>query len=524
MSEKEAKNRLLEGIGEVDDVYYQEAEYTEEELERLNVKDGRKTKTGATVVTGAPMPETDDLEEQLREIPKLRETASEVKTEAAPKRKVGTILWITAGVALAAAAILLFVYLWNPNRSDVVATTEEEQQTTEEEQQTTDLSSAKVGDTVRFGHYDDKNEWIVLDKGEKTLLLSKDVICKKKFNEKYVNVLWSECSLREWLNNEYIAQAFSAEELECIADTDVRSAILPGEKDSIDKVFLLSAEEATKYFSDDARRVAHKDEGLGWGLRSPGYSTSSVAYVNTEGSVFISGCDVDLDSVYVRPALWVDISGDPKLDAEVPSASVNESMEANEDKPLVGTTVNFGHYGDTNEWIVLDETEDRIFLLSKNAICEKEYSEEGGDATWSTCSLRRWLNSEYLSVAFSGEERACIADTLVKTPDNPGYGTPGGDDSVDQVFVLSVDEAWKYLEAVEWKTDYATSFGTEIQGYPMGWWLRTPGEDSRYVTYVKENGPIGTTIGIRGTGTGLVVGVNVGAVRPALWVDKSIFD
>ena len=92
------------------------------------------------------------------------------------------------------------------------------------------------------------------------------------------------------------------------------------------------------------------------------------------------------------------------------------------------------------------------------------------------------------------------------------------------MFVLSVDEAWKYLEAVEWKTDYATSFGTEIQGYPMGWWLRTPGEDSGYVTYVKENGPIGTTIGIRGTGTGLVVGVNVGAVRPALWVDKSIFD
>ena len=182
MSEKDAKNRLLEGIGEVDDVYYQEAEYTEEELERLNVKDGRNTTTGASAVTGAPMPETDGLEEQLREIPKLRETASEVKTEAAPKRKVGTILWITAGVALAAAAILLFVFLWNPDRSDVVATTEEEQQTT-------DLSSAKVGDTVRFGHYDDKNEWIVLDKGEKTLLLSKDVICKKKFNEKYVNVL-----------------------------------------------------------------------------------------------------------------------------------------------------------------------------------------------------------------------------------------------------------------------------------------------------------------------------------------------
>ena len=76
----------------------------------------------------------------------------------------------------------------------------------------------------------------------------------------------------------------------------------------------------------------------------------------------------------------------------------------------VGNSVSFGSYEQDNnpangkeeiEWIVLDVQGDRSLLISKYALDCKKYNTEWTDGTWESCSLRKWLNSDFLNAAFS---------------------------------------------------------------------------------------------------------------------------
>ena len=61
------------------------------------------------------------------------------------------------------------------------------------------------------------------------------------------------------------------------------------------------------------------------------------------------------------------------------------------------------------EWIVLDRQEDRALLLSKYALDAMPFHEvEDWNVTWGDCTLRSWLNGEFLGVAFGDEERMQI--------------------------------------------------------------------------------------------------------------------
>lgn len=118
--------------------------------------------------------------------------------------------------------------------------------------------------------------------------------------------------------------------------------------------------------------------------------------------------------------------------------------------------------------------DDELLLLSKYAICHKAYNEVLKDVTWSTCSLRNWLNTEYLVQAFSAEEQELIADTNVHNDDDAWTGAPGGEDTVDKVFVLSIEEAQKYFE------DNDSRITTFPDGEEASWWLRTPRSQKYY--------------------------------------------
>ena len=73
----------------------------------------------------------------------------------------------------------------------------------------------------------------------------------------------------------------------------------------------------------------------------------------------------------------------------------------------VGSTVVFGSYEQGEgqvpiEWTVLDRQEDRALLLSKYALDAMPFHEvEDWNVTWADCTLRSWLNGEFLDVAFS---------------------------------------------------------------------------------------------------------------------------
>ena len=194
---------------------------------------------------------------------------------------------------------------------------------------------SEVGDTFTFGVYEQDNntsngkeeiEWTVLDKdGLSLFLISTQALDCQPYNTSYTDVTWESCTLRKWLNESFLNAAFSAEEQAIIQSTNVSPDKNPKydtdpDSATTDKVFLLSIDEAEKYFaSDDARQCQPTayavengayENGSGncwWWLRSPGDYQGSTAYVHSDGSVGCYGGYVNYDIGCVRPALWVNL-------------------------------------------------------------------------------------------------------------------------------------------------------------------------------------------------------------------------
>ena len=189
-----------------------------------------------------------------------------------------------------------------------------------------------VGQTVIFGSYeqdgDTENgkeaiEWIVLDiQDGRALVISKYALDCQKYHTYYENVTWETCSLRQWLNDDFINAAFSEDEQTMIPTVTVPSDYYNATQDQI---FLLSVEEANQYFSSNLERACKitdytrmqgaytsSTSAAGvccrWFLRSTGSSQTRVALVTSDGSISQSGNYVNYENDAVRPALWIDLN------------------------------------------------------------------------------------------------------------------------------------------------------------------------------------------------------------------------
>ena len=154
------------------------------------------------------------------------------------------------------------------------------------------------GKTFLFGKYNGEEiKWRVLKKeNNKVLLISENILCKRKYSEELVDVTWSTCSLRSWLNNDFYSSAFDDSEKNDILNTKINET-------AEDKIFLLSVAEAKKYFENDDDRKAN----FWYWLRTPGTRGDSCAScVYSSGSIYEYGYDVDC-SRGVRPALWINL-------------------------------------------------------------------------------------------------------------------------------------------------------------------------------------------------------------------------
>ena len=193
------------------------------------------------------------------------------------------------------------------------------------------LAKAEVGTIVRFGAYEQDNntsngkeeiEWKVLAKeGNKALLLSKYALDCKPINETDSETTWETCTLRSWLNKDFLEEAFVTEEQSKILDTNVKDRnnaynINPG-NETVDKTFLLSIDEANLYF-DDARKCSgtkycfsqgakayYNNTCVCW-LRSPGYDLKNFACID-DLALSNYGENVSDKHKAVRPALWVSL-------------------------------------------------------------------------------------------------------------------------------------------------------------------------------------------------------------------------
>ena len=202
------------------------------------------------------------------------------------------------------------------------------------------------------------------------------------------------------------------------------------------------------------------------------------------------------------------------------------SMKALETGAIeVGDTVVFGSYeqdGNTTngaeaiEWVALAKEGDKILLVSRYALDCQPYSTSRTSVTWEDCTLRSWLNGPFLSTAFTEDEQTLIDEARVTNADNGKYSTPGGNPTVDKVFLLSIDEAEKYFSSDGDRVCTATAHAKD-QGVSAcsndacSWWLRSPGSVSDYAAYVISDGRI--------YAYGRNVDTDYHAVRPALWVN-----
>ncbi len=149
-------------------------------------------------------------------------------------------------------------------------------------------------------------------------------------------------------------------------------------------------------------------------------------------------------------------------------------------------------------WIVVKKEKNRTLLLSADGICRRPYNKQYIDVTWETCTLREWLNGDFYSDAFTEEEKKRILLTEVRNEDNPRWNTPGGNDTEDRVFLLSLREAEEWLTQIERRNG-------------AWWWLRSPGYRPNFAADVSYGGDF--------YDDGRLVTISDYAVCPALWID-----
>ena len=166
-------------------------------------------------------------------------------------------------------------------------------------------------------------EWIVLQREEnRVLLISKYALDCQPFHCFMETKLWKTCSLRGWLNSDFLAQAFNDDERKLILPTalpELRSTSSVSDDDLTDRIFLLSTGEAKSMFASDADRKCRptqhaygrgavvRDSSCIWWLRSTGVFTDHAARVDFSGAVDMNGAYMDYVRAAVRPAMWIGV-------------------------------------------------------------------------------------------------------------------------------------------------------------------------------------------------------------------------
>ncbi len=201
------------------------------------------------------------------------------------------------------------------------------------------------------------------------------------------------------------------------------------------------------------------------------------------------------------------------------------------------------------KWRVLHTDGNQALLLSDVALDDQEYHTEYESVTWETSTARSWLNGygagsnkqsvdysrkNFIGSAFTASEQEAIVNSSLENADSIEYGTSGGNNTTDEVFLLSESDVWNtdtaesygfvknkstYDEARRCKgSTYAKAMGmwsstsTDYAGNGY-WWLRSPGYYSGYAMYVLHDGWVGDS--------GHDVYIDNDGIRPALNLNLS---
>lgn len=202
-----------------------------------------------------------------------------------------------------------------------------------------------VGDSIQMGNYGGDSIWweVIAVDGNRALVISRESVDWKLFNEQYENVTWETSSLRNWLNDTFYNSAFNSDERSKILTTTIENpdnpdSVVDGGNNTDDRLFLLSMFEVQEYFGRESNRgaflsaTAHNSAqeynpdgyikmfNCSWWTRTPGGDEFSFICVDDDGEFESrptglasdvydnSGITVadDKNGGGVRPAMWIE--------------------------------------------------------------------------------------------------------------------------------------------------------------------------------------------------------------------------
>lgn len=171
------------------------------------------------------------------------------------------------------------------------------------------------------------------------------------------------------------------------------------------------------------------------------------------------------------------------------------------------------------KWRVLHYENSEAFLLADAILDSQPYHSENEEIDWEKSSIRAWLNNEFINKAFSNEENKAINTVELINKDNSKYGTQGGKNTSDKLFLLSLSEVDETEESKEygfWDKKTRKCKNDNFSEETYFWWLRSPGNSSHDAAGVYYYGWV--------FGYGYDVQEPAGGIRLALYLNLSSSD
>jgi len=204
---------------------------------------------------------------------------------------------------------------------------------------------------------------------------------------------------------------------------------------------------------------------------------------------------------------------------------------------ITGSIIEFGGY----QWRILHKESGGPALIISEYVLENKDFHIGRGVTWENSDIRNYLNMYFFYETFNEIDRERIVHSYVQNNDNPWFGTYGGEDTYDYIFLLSLEELlffgnsgqlrdrpmeeWlefidgEYVVVGEHPSMYiddeyndermASHINREENMDTTRWWLRTPGYYDDTIVIVLNYG---------GVSVGGSFADSIYGIRPAMWI------
>lgn len=161
-----------------------------------------------------------------------------------------------------------------------------------------------------------------------------------------------------------------------------------------------------------------------------------------------------------------------------------QKIEKIQNRLATDNVLYFGTYnGIPIAWQVIKSDNNKMLLITKDAVCELPYNDEIKNISWSESTLCQWINNEFIK-SFSEEQQATIIPQKI-------------DGNEYKIFILK-------------KSDVNSIKDKNILASNCDWWLLSKGANQTNAMYVSQNGTLneqGETV------------VRAKGVRPCIWIE-----